>query len=103
MRQHGFTTTENPTMPKTAEPNQYTPKLEDLSVYRRDAETLQVYSHLTRGLCATVYKFSFSDHYNIQPTLISSYMQGITFVLINAAVEKFVAEEAAKKAQKVAA
>jgi hypothetical protein len=69
------------------------PTLDDLTVSRRDAETLKVSSWLTSGRCATVFKFSFSSRYGVQPFLIPSYMQGITHALILAAVERFVAHE----------
>lgn len=80
---------------------QSTPKLptiDDLCVYRRDEEMLVVTSWLTRGRCAEVFKFSFSDHYSIQPFLTHSYMQGISYSLILEAVKKFVADEAARNA-----
>lgn len=70
------------------------PTLEDLTVSRRDGEVLEVSSWLTRGRCATVYKFSFSENYSVQPFLIGSYMQGITTGLILKAVKEFVQKEA---------
>jgi hypothetical protein len=67
----------------------------DLTVMRRDAEILEVSSSHTRGRCATVYKFSFSENYSIQPFLIPSYMQGITTEMIRQAVHTFVEREMA--------
>lgn len=72
------------------------PTIEDLTVSRRDAEILEVSSWLTRGRCATVYKFSFSENLSVQPFLIPSYMQGISTGLILEAAKKFIAEEAAR-------
>jgi len=69
------------------------PTIDDLRVFRRDQEVFEVYSGLTRGRCATVYKFSFSKNYSIQPFLIPSYMQGITNSLILDAVIRFVENE----------
>lgn len=71
------------------------PTLEDLSVCRRDAEVFEVSSWLTRGRCATVYKFAFSERMSVRPFLIPSYMQGITTGLILGAVESFLANERA--------
>jgi len=75
----------------------YKPTIDDLFVYRRDAEILVVSSWLTRGCCATVYKFDFSDNYNIVPYLIPSYMQGISDELMGEAVRRFIAKERAKQ------
>jgi hypothetical protein len=73
------------------------PTIEDLTVTRRDAEVLEVSSWLTRGRCATVYKFSFSTNYSVKPFLIRSYMQGISTALILDAVHAYVERESAQK------
>ncbi|WP_137884753.1 hypothetical protein [Ralstonia sp. 3PA37C10] len=72
-----------------------TPTPGDLAVYRRDPQTLEVFSHLTRGRCATVFFFKFSSHPSIVPFLIPSYMQGITVELIREAVQRYLQREAA--------
>ncbi len=74
-----------------------TPTTADLAVYRRDHQTLEVFSHLTRGRCSTVFFFffEFSSHPSIVPFLIPSYMQGITTELIRDAVQQFLQREAA--------
>ncbi|NKA72548.1 hypothetical protein BL241_03575 [Ralstonia solanacearum] len=72
-----------------------TPTPDDLAVYRRDPQTLEVFSHLTRGRCATVIFVKFSSHPSILPFLIPSYMQGITVDLIREAVQHFLQREAA--------
>jgi hypothetical protein len=74
------------------------PTIDDLSVYRHDEELLVVTSWLTRGRCAEVWRFSFSERYTIRPFLMPNDMQGISYSLIRMAVEKFVAEEASRKA-----
>lgn len=66
----------------------------DLAVYRRDPQALEVFSHLTRGRCATVFFFKFSSHPSIVPFLIPSYMQGITVELILEAVQRYLQREA---------
>lgn len=75
------------------------PTIDDLSVHRRDAEILEVSSWLTRGRCATVFKFSFSENLSVQPFLVPSYMQGITTELILEAARKFLAAEGASKSK----
>lgn len=72
-----------------------TPTTGDLAINRMDHQTLKVFSHLTRGRCATVYFFKFNSHPSIVPFLIPSYMQGITVELIRAAVQQFLQREAA--------
>ncbi|HYD61936.1 MAG TPA: hypothetical protein VEC35_16340 [Noviherbaspirillum sp.] len=69
------------------------PTIDDLDVYRKDAEVLEVQSWLTRGRCATVYMFSFSAQPRVAPFLIPSYMQGITEPLILEAVKLFLEKE----------
>lgn len=71
------------------------PTVEDLTVCRRDSEILEVSSWLTRGRCATVYMFAFTDRIAVQEFLIPSYMQGITQALILEAVTLFLATERA--------
>lgn len=72
-----------------------TPTTDDLAVYRRDHRTLEVFSHLTRGRCSTVFFFEFSSHPSIVPFLIPSYMQGITTELIREVGQQFLQREAA--------
>ena len=70
------------------------PTANDLSVYRRDAEVFEVHSWITRGRCATVYKFAFSEHMSVQAFMIPRYMQGITTELVLEAVSRFLETEA---------
>ncbi|MGC8213106.1 hypothetical protein [Ralstonia pseudosolanacearum] len=72
-----------------------TPTPGDLAVYRKSPQTLDVFSHLTRGRCATVFFFKFSSHPSIVLFLIPSYMQGITVEIIREAVQQFLQREAA--------
>lgn len=67
--------------------------INDLTVRQEGAGRFDVSSSLTRGRCATVYKFGFSDTLNVMPALIPSYMQGITEALIREAVETFIAAQ----------
>ncbi len=70
------------------------PSIKDLTVTRLDSETLEVSSSLTRGRCATVYMFGFSNgRKTIVPFLIPSYMQGIGTTLISEAVDAFLERE----------
>ncbi len=75
------------------------PKLKDLSVYRTNDEVFEVCSWLTRGRCATVYKFAFSKHMTVREFLIPKYMQEITTGLILEAVDAFLENEKASAAQ----
>ena len=65
----------------------------DLSVFRRDGETIEVSSGRTRGRCATVYQFGSGGKLHVVPFLIPSYMQGITAGEILAAAQAFLAGE----------
>lgn len=56
---------------------------------------LKIFSHLTRGRCATVFFFKFSSHPSIVPFLIPSYTQGVTVQLIREAVQRYLQREAA--------
>ena len=65
----------------------------DLSVFRRDRETLEVSSGRTRGRCATVFQFGHGGQLHVVPFLIPWYMQGITTGEILAATKAFLAGE----------
>lgn len=80
---------------KTARAAESSATVNDLTVYRRDAETLEVFSWLTSGRCATVNKFALSDNFSVSPFLISKYMQGINTSLILTAVRDFLDRESA--------
>ncbi len=67
--------------------------IDDLTVRQEGAGRFEVSSSLTRGRCATVHKFGFSDSLNVMPALIPSYMQGITDELIREAVGNFIAAQ----------
>ena len=75
------------------------PSIDDLLVARKSAEVFEVSSWITRGRCATVYKFAFSKNFSVSPFLIKSYMGGITTELIVDAVEAFLAKEQERKNQ----
>lgn len=75
------------------------PSIDDLLVARKSAEVFEVSSWITRGRCATVYKFAFGKKFSVSPFLIKSYMGGITTELIVDAVEAFLAKEQERKNQ----
>lgn len=72
--------------------------INELGVSRRDAQSFTISSWRTSGPCARVSKWRFGPGYVVTPYFIPSYMNGITNELIEAAVEKFVAEEAGMSA-----
>lgn len=75
--------------------------IDDLTVRQEGAGCFEISSSLTRGRCATVLKFGFSDTLSVIPALIPSYMQGITDKLICEAVERFMAAQKPKSASQL--
>lgn len=72
---------------------------DEFTVTRRNSETFEVFSYLTRGRCATVYMFDFAKgRKSIVPFLIPAYMQGITNEMISKAVDDFLEKDKASQA-----